>query len=103
PDRGTRAGLSARRSDDLVARRAARTDRRRVSRCLACLVVRRRVQADLQRLECHAMTAPLKHSDSVVVDVALGDRTYDIVIGRDVLQSLGRRVAALRPGARTAI
>ena len=49
------------------------------------------------------MTAPLKHSDSVIVDVALGDRTYDIVIGRDVLQSLGRRVAALRPGARTAI
>jgi 3-dehydroquinate synthase len=49
------------------------------------------------------MTAPLKHSDSVAVDVALGDRAYDIVIGRDVLPSLGARVAALRPGARTAI
>ena len=49
------------------------------------------------------MTAPLKHSDSVTVDVALGERAYDIVIGRDVLQSLGARVAALRPGARTAI
>ena len=49
------------------------------------------------------MTAPLKHSNSVIVDVALGDRAYDIVIGRDVLQSLGGRVAALRPGARTAI
>lgn len=49
------------------------------------------------------MTASLKHFDSVIVDVALGDRTYDIVIGRDVLRSLGRRVAALRPGARTAI
>ena len=49
------------------------------------------------------MTAPLKHSDSVIVDVALGDRTYDIVIGRDVLASLGARVAALRPGVRTAI
>jgi 3-dehydroquinate synthase len=49
------------------------------------------------------MTAPLKHSDSVTVDVALGERSYDIVIGRDVLQSLGARVAALRPGARTAI
>ena len=58
---------------------------------------------DLQRIECHTMTAPLKHSDSVIVDVALGDRAYDIVIGRDVLQSLGGRVAALRPGARTAI
>src|SRR5579863_1614287 len=51
----------------------------------------------------HIMTAPLKHSDSVTVDVALGDRAYDIVIGRDVLQSLGKRVAALRPGTRTAV
>lgn len=49
------------------------------------------------------MTAPLKHSASITVDVALGDRAYDIVIGRDVLQSLGERVAALRPGVRTAI
>jgi 3-dehydroquinate synthase len=37
------------------------------------------------------------------VDVALGDRAYDIVIGRDVLPSLGARIAALRPGARAAI
>ncbi|MGY3584955.1 3-dehydroquinate synthase [Bradyrhizobium sp. USDA 4341] len=49
------------------------------------------------------MTAPLKHSASVIVDVALGDRAYDIVIGRDVLASLGDRVAALRPGVRTAV
>src|ERR1700761_846223 len=49
------------------------------------------------------MTAPLKHNDPVPVDVALGDRAYDIVIGRDMLSSLGTRVAALRPGARTAI
>ena len=49
------------------------------------------------------MTAPLKHSDPITVDVALGDRAYDIIIGRDVLQSLGGRVAALRPGVRTAI
>jgi 3-dehydroquinate synthase len=49
------------------------------------------------------MTAPLKHSDPITVDVALGTRAYDIVIGRDVLPSLGARVAALRPGARTAI
>ena len=50
-----------------------------------------------------AMTAPLKHSDPITVDVALGDRAYDIVIGRDVLPSLGSRIAALRPGVRTAI
>jgi 3-dehydroquinate synthase len=49
------------------------------------------------------MTAPLKRSDSVLVEVALGDRAYDIVIGRDILGLLGARVAALRPGARTAI
>lgn len=49
------------------------------------------------------MTAPLKLSDPVKVDVALGDRAYDIVIGRGVLSSLGERVAALRPGVRTAI
>src|SRR3978361_733160 len=49
------------------------------------------------------MTVPLKHSDPITVDVALGERPYDIVIGRDVLKSLGGRVAALRPGARTAI
>jgi len=49
------------------------------------------------------MTAPLKHSAAITVDVALGDRAYDIVIGRDVLPTLGARIAALRPGARTAI
>jgi 3-dehydroquinate synthase len=49
------------------------------------------------------MTAPIKHSDPINVDVALGARAYDIVIGRDVLQSLGPRIAAMRPGVRTAI
>ncbi|QQO15300.1 3-dehydroquinate synthase [Bradyrhizobium diazoefficiens] len=49
------------------------------------------------------MTAPLKHSDPINVEVALENRAYDIVIGRGVLASLGERVAALRPGVRTAI
>ena len=49
------------------------------------------------------MTAPIKSSDPIIVDVALGDRSYDIVIGRNVLSSLGKRIAELRPGARTAI
>jgi 3-dehydroquinate synthase len=49
------------------------------------------------------MTAPLKNSEPILVDVALGDRAYDIVIGRGVLTSLGSRVAKLRPGARAAI
>ncbi|MBV9523817.1 MAG: 3-dehydroquinate synthase, partial [Alphaproteobacteria bacterium] len=49
------------------------------------------------------MTAPLKQSDTTIVEVALENRAYDIVIGRDVLGSLGTRIAALRPGVRTAI
>ncbi|WP_439923387.1 3-dehydroquinate synthase [Nitrobacter sp. JJSN] len=49
------------------------------------------------------MTAPLKNPDPITVDVALGDRSYDIVIGRGILPSLGARIAALRPGARVAI
>src|SRR6201985_1930116 len=53
--------------------------------------------------ECCKMTAPLKHPDTTVVEVALGDRAYEIVIGRDELASLGARIAALRPGVRTAI
>jgi 3-dehydroquinate synthase len=49
------------------------------------------------------MTAPLRSGDPVTVDVALGTRAYDIVIGRGLLASLGARVAALRPKARAAI
>ena len=54
------------------------------------------------------MTIPVKTSNPVKADpatvgVALGDRAYDIVIGRDVLPSLGHRIATLRPGARVAI
>src|SRR5882724_9213054 len=80
-------------------------------RGLARAAVRRRCAAgpaNNRRDERHAMTAPLKtaplkHSDPITVDVALGDRAYDIIIGRDVLQTLGARVAALRPGARVAV
>lgn len=49
------------------------------------------------------MTAPLRASEPITVPVALGDRAYDIVIGRGLLSSLGARIAKLRPGARTAI
>jgi 3-dehydroquinate synthase len=49
------------------------------------------------------VTAPLRSNDPIVVDVALGNRAYDIVIGRDVLAQLGTRMAALRPGARAGI
>lgn len=45
------------------------------------------------------MTKPLRSADPVVVNVALGSRAYDIVIGRGLLASLGARIAALRPGA----
>src|SRR3989454_6044487 len=72
-------------------------------RGLARLAVRRRCERNTRPNGRHMMTAPLKHSEPITVGVALGERAYDIVIGRDVLQSLGPRVAALRPGARTAI
>jgi 3-dehydroquinate synthase len=49
------------------------------------------------------MTAPMKQSDVTTISVALGERAYDIIIGRDLLASLGARVASLRPGVRTAI
>lgn len=37
------------------------------------------------------------------VPVALGQRSYDILIGEGLLAQAGSRIAALRPGARTAI
>ena len=49
------------------------------------------------------MTAPLRAGDASVVNVALGARSYDIIIGRGRLGSLGEKIAALRPGAKAAI
>ncbi|MCC6889402.1 MAG: 3-dehydroquinate synthase [Hyphomicrobiales bacterium] len=49
------------------------------------------------------MTAPVRGSEPIVVDVALGHRSYDIVIGRGQLATLGARIAALRPAAKVAI
>ena len=49
------------------------------------------------------MTAPLRTGDPDTVPVALGARSYDIVIGRGLLGALGRRLQALKPGAKAAI
>ncbi len=49
------------------------------------------------------MTAALHPGEPTVVQVALGARAYDIVIGRGLLASLGARVKALRSGARVAL
>jgi 3-dehydroquinate synthase len=49
------------------------------------------------------MTAPLRSGEPITVNVALGERAYDIVIGRGLLASLGQRIAALKPGAKAAI
>ena len=49
------------------------------------------------------MTVPLRTSDPIVVPVALDARSYDIVIGRGQLATLGKRIARLRPGAKLAI
>src|SRR6266403_4445248 len=72
-------------------------------RSASCKTLRRRDGCIAGPDGRHAMTAPLKNSDPVTVDVALGERAYNIVIGRDVLQTLGSRIAALRWGVRTAI
>src|SRR5687767_1896557 len=64
---------------------AARTDQRNFSR------------------NPHVMTAPLRPAKPVTVNVPLGERAYDIVIGRGLLSSLGKQLAALRPNVRAAI
>jgi len=49
------------------------------------------------------MTAPHRPGKPTVVRVALGARAYDIAIGRGLLASLGERIKAIRPGAKTMI
>jgi len=53
------------------------------------------------------MNAPSRQQQAAngetIVPVSLAERAYDIVIGHGALASLGKRVAALRPGARAAI
>jgi shikimate kinase/3-dehydroquinate synthase len=41
--------------------------------------------------------------NATTVHVSLGDRSYDIAIGRGLLATLGQRIATLRPGAKVAI
>jgi 3-dehydroquinate synthase len=48
------------------------------------------------------MTALLR-PDPATVRVALGARSYDIVIGRGLIATVGTRISALRPGAKVAI
>jgi 3-dehydroquinate synthase len=48
------------------------------------------------------MTAPVRTAETTV-RVELGERSYDIAIGRGLLASLGARIAALRPGAKAAV
>jgi len=42
-------------------------------------------------------------TDPTVVEVSLGARSYQIVIGRGIIATLGARIATLRPGARAFI
>src|SRR5262245_29102125 len=48
------------------------------------------------------MTAPLRKGETQVA-VVLGERSYDIAIGRGLLASLGARVSAVKPGAKAAV
>jgi 3-dehydroquinate synthase len=47
--------------------------------------------------------AALGAAEPATVNVGLGARAYDIVIGRGLIGTLGARIAALRPGAKVAI
>jgi 3-dehydroquinate synthase len=51
------------------------------------------------------MNAPsaVKPGAPIEVNVGLGERAYDVVIGRDLLRGLGERIVALRPGAKAVI
>jgi 3-dehydroquinate synthase len=49
------------------------------------------------------VTAPLRSGEPTIVTVALDERSYEIVIGRNVMATLGARAAALKPGATAAI
>ena len=49
------------------------------------------------------MTALLRGGEPIRVEVGLGTRSYEIVIGRGQLAFLGQKIAELRPGARAAI
>jgi 3-dehydroquinate synthase len=48
------------------------------------------------------MTAPVR-SETTTVAVSLGERSYDIAIGRGLLASLGARIAKLRPRSKAVI
>ncbi len=48
------------------------------------------------------MTAPVRTAETLV-RVALGERAYDIAIGRGLLDSLGARIGTLKPGAKAAV
>jgi 3-dehydroquinate synthase len=49
------------------------------------------------------MTAPIRSVDTLTVRVELARRSYDIIIGRGLLVSLGARIKSLRPGAKAVI
>src|SRR6266849_10946085 len=49
------------------------------------------------------MTMPLRTGEPIAVEVALGERSYMIAIGRGLLSSFGTRMTALRPGVKAAI
>ena len=93
--------------------RAIRSMRRPISRCSrAKCRMKRSWRKSSRRLPFISALAPpqqgMAHDravrdDPTIVNVALGARSYDIVIGRGLLASLGARIAALRPGAKAVI
>jgi 3-dehydroquinate synthase len=49
------------------------------------------------------VTVPLRAGDPTIVNVALDERSYDIIIGNNQIATLGVRAATLKPGAKAAV
>jgi 3-dehydroquinate synthase len=49
------------------------------------------------------MNASVRSGGTITVNVGLGVRAYDVIIGRGLVATLGERIAVLRPGCRAAI
>src|SRR5262249_18117642 len=95
-------------SDGGEPRRSARRDRDRGDRCAGrqtrlqegASQVRQRQEGVTMR---NGATALADREGETLIEVKLPGRSYDIVIGENLLASSGRRIAAVLDGARAAV
>jgi shikimate kinase / 3-dehydroquinate synthase len=67
------------------------------------VIVEELLTALSRHLGAQAVPMPPSSASHSIVHVGLGDRAYDIVIGSNLLEEAGSRIAALAPGAACAI